>query len=149
MNKILNECGLPDNYNNVNHCFNDSTHHTCCLLGPEARKYADKSGNPIGTASEKAFYHKYGRHATENDMTPWCTCSGSQVCSYYAKKFNDGTRIKFINNPNKKNQIVNNINYNDCEKYIKNKLNIASHNTPGIKPGYENTKKCNYSFIDI
>mgnify|MGYP001796593804 CR=1 FL=1 len=30
-----------------------STHHTCCLLGPEARAYADASGNPIGTAAEK------------------------------------------------------------------------------------------------
>jgi len=26
----------------------DRTHHTCCLLGPEARRYADASGNPIG-----------------------------------------------------------------------------------------------------
>lgn len=26
---------------------------------------------------------------------------------------------------------------------------LISHYTPGIKLGYENTKKCNYSFIDI
>ena len=30
-------------------------HHTCCMLGPKARKYADNSGNPIGTAAKKAF----------------------------------------------------------------------------------------------
>lgn len=34
------------------------------------------------------------------DLTPWCTCFGSLVCSYYADKFkNDGTSIKFINEP--------------------------------------------------
>jgi len=26
------------------------------------------------------------------DLTPWCTCFGSLVCSYYAERFNDGTR---------------------------------------------------------
>ena len=102
-NKLLNECGLPTTYNNVSHCFNDSTHQTCCLLGPEARKYADNSGNPIGSAAKKAFYHKYGRHATDEDLTPWCTCFGSLVCSHYANMFNDGTKIKFINNPNIEN----------------------------------------------
>ena len=44
----LDACGMPRNYRPTSHCFNDATHHTCCLLGPEARKYADASGNPIG-----------------------------------------------------------------------------------------------------
>lgn len=44
----LDACGMPRNYRPTSHCFNDRTHHTCCLLGPEARKYADASGNPIG-----------------------------------------------------------------------------------------------------
>jgi hypothetical protein len=56
--KLLEKCGLP-NYNKTSHCFSDSTHHTCCMLGPEARKYADNSGNPIGIASEDAFYLRY------------------------------------------------------------------------------------------
>lgn len=144
-NKLLNECGLPTNYSNVNHCFNDSTHQTCCLLGPEARKYADKSGNPIGKAAEKAFHYNYGRYPTNNDLTPWCTCSGSLVCSYYANMFNDGTQIKFMNNPNSDNEVIYNVD-NECEEYVRNMFNVKSHHTPGIKPGYENEKKCKFNF---
>ena len=69
--QLLEKCGLP-NYNKTSHCFSDSTHHTCCMLGPEARKYADNSGNPIGIASEDAFYLRYGKKTDE--LTPWCTC---------------------------------------------------------------------------
>jgi len=43
----------------------------------QARKYADASGNPIGTAASQAFQAKYGRAPDENDLTPWCTCFGS------------------------------------------------------------------------
>jgi hypothetical protein len=50
-NKLLDTCKLPQNYDETSHCFNDSTHQTCCMLGPKARKYADSSGNPIGKAS--------------------------------------------------------------------------------------------------
>ena len=60
--KLLNECGLPQNYSATGHCFADSTHQTCCMLGPEARRYADDSGNPIGEASVLAFREKYGRY---------------------------------------------------------------------------------------
>jgi hypothetical protein len=69
--QLLEKCGLP-NYNKTSHCFSDSTHHTCCMLGPEARKYADNSGNPIGIASEDAFYLRYGKKPDE--LAPWCTC---------------------------------------------------------------------------
>ena len=69
--QLLEKCGLPK-YNKTSHCFSDSTHHTCCMLGPEARKYADNSGNPIGIASEDAFYLRYGKKPDE--LTPWCTC---------------------------------------------------------------------------
>jgi hypothetical protein len=62
--QLLEKCGLP-NYNKTSHCFSDSTHHTCCMLGPEARKYADNSGNPIGIASENAFYLRYGKKPNE------------------------------------------------------------------------------------
>ena len=64
-------------------------------------------------------------------LTPWCTCTGSEVCSYYADEFNDGTHIKFINNPN-----TNEVTYNPKSKNegkYKNKFNIYSHRTPGIK----------------
>ena len=75
-------------------------------------------------------------------------CSGSLVCSHYANMFNDGTKIKFINNPNVDNEVIYNINSKECEEHIRNKLNINKHSTPGIKPGYENEKKCNFSIYE-
>lgn len=116
--QLLEKCGLP-NYNKTSHCFSDSTHHTCCMLGPEARKYADNSGNPIGIASEDAFYLRYGKKS--DDLAPWCTCTGSKVCSYYSNKFKDGTHIKFIGDLSTKNE----------EEGIV-KLRISKHTTPGI-----------------
>ena len=116
--QLLEKCGLP-NYNKTSHCFSDSTHHTCCMLGPEARKYADNSGNPIGIASEDAFYLRYGKKPDE--LAPWCTCTGSKVCSYYSNKFKDGTHIKFIGDLSTKNE----------EQGIV-KLRISKHTTPGI-----------------
>ena len=133
----MEKCGLPETYE-TSHCFNDSTHHTCCMLGPEARKYADESDNPIGSASLKAFRKKFNRNPNQNEKTGWCTCFGSEVCSFYANKFNDGTHIKFINNPYK-NNIVKNVSPK-CEGYFRNKFNVESHGTPGVK----NKKLTNY-----
>ncbi len=115
------KCGLPSN-NKTSHCFSDETHHTCCMLGPEARKYADNSGNPIGITSENAFYYRYGRKVGEKELTPWCTCTGSKVCSYYSNKFKDGTHIKFISNLDTKNE----------DEAIK-KMGLKTHTTPGIR----------------
>jgi hypothetical protein len=120
---LLDKCGLPlRDY--TSHCFNDNTHQTCCILGPEARKYANSSGNPIGVVAEKANPDK--------NLTPWCTCAGSQVCSFYANKFKDGTHIKFLNDSinNKIYDFEKNKNFN--EKDISNKIGIISHKTPGI-----------------
>jgi hypothetical protein len=50
--RSLSKCGLPD-IAETQHCFADTTHHTCCMLGSKARAYADASGNPIGSLSEK------------------------------------------------------------------------------------------------
>ncbi len=113
---LLKKCGLPD-IPETSHCFNDTTHHTCCLLGSEAREYADNSGNPIGTTSVNVL----GRKPKDNELVPWCTCTGSKVCSFYKNKFNDRTNIKFIGNTNTENE----------DEAIK-KLNIIRHNTPGI-----------------
>lgn len=120
--KLENQCGFY-NYS-PNHCFKDSTHQTCCLLGKNAREYADKSGNPIGKEAENTFYKNYNFKPDDNTLTPWCTCIGSEVCSYYSKKFGekDGTHIKFINDS--KNNIVFDRNES---KYLRYK-----HNTPGI-----------------
>jgi len=115
--QLLEKCGLPD-IPETSHCFSDSTHHTCCMLGSQARVYADNSGNPIGTASINAF----GRKPKDGELTPWCTCTGSKVCSYYKNRFNDGTNIKFIGNTN----IIN-------EDDGINMLKISRHKTPGIE----------------
>jgi len=114
--QLLEKCGLPD-IPETSHCFNDTTHHTCCLLGSEAREYADNSGNPIGTTSINVL----GRTPKDNELVPWCTCTGSKVCSFYKNKFNDGTNIKFIGNTNTEN-----------EDEAINELKITRHNTPGI-----------------
>ena len=122
-NELMQLCGLPIS-DETSHCFNDNTHQTCCVLGPDARKYANNSGNPIGTVAEKVNPGK--------QLTPWCTCAGSQVCSYYSKKFNDGTHIKFMNDA--KNEVVydfeKNRTYN--EKNISERIGITPHNTPGV-----------------
>jgi hypothetical protein len=117
-------CGLPKT-DHTSHCFSDSTHRTCCLLGKQARDYADNSGNPIGKASERAFYLKNGFYPDANTLTPWCTCMGSKVCSFYQKKFGnkDGTHIKFLYDKN--NKIVFS---NGEDEYT-----IYKHKTPGIK----------------
>lgn len=129
---LMKKCGLPNTYE-TSHCFADSTHQTCCMLGPQARKYANKSGNPIDKPSIRAFTKFNGNPPRPNDLTPWCTCFGSKVCSYYANKFNDGTHIKFLNNNKHKNQILTNIPKKAaCEEYARQALNINSHNTPGI-----------------
>lgn len=120
---IMKICGLPIT-NETSHCFNDDTHQTCCVLGPEARLYADNSGNPIGKISKTLNPNKR--------LTPWCTCAGSQVCSYYSNKFKDGTHVKFVND--RKNRNIYNFDKNSFynEKDIVNKIGIKSHNTPGI-----------------
>lgn len=115
--QLIEECGLPD-IAETSHCFSDSTHHTCCLLGSKARMYADNSGNPIGTASINAL----GRKPKDGELVPWCTCTGSKVCSYYKNRFNDGTNIKFIGNTNTINE----------DEGI-SKLNIIRHKTPGVE----------------
>jgi len=118
--KLLRMCNLPNVYE-TSHCFNDNTHHTCCILGPKARKYADSSGNPIGRASEKAFKQNYNRKVKNNEKTNWCTCTGSKVCTYYANRFNDGTRIQFIGDTDTLDEDIG----------IR-KLNVVRHKTPGI-----------------
>jgi len=117
--ELLEKCGLPD-IPETSHCFSDNTHHTCCVLGKEARKYADNSGNPIGLASENAYRKKYGKEPEE--YTTWCTCTGSKVCSYYKDKFKDGTLIKFINGDE---------GYNE-ENSIEI-LKMLRHKTPGVE----------------
>ena len=144
--KLLEKCGLPDNYS-TSHCFNDSTHHTCCKLGKKARYYADKTGNPIGTASIAAFKEKFGRDPTSKEKTGWCTCFGSKVCSNYSEKFPGDTKIKFINKPQSKNEIRTSVP-KKCEEYFREKYSVQEHGTPGVyhkkKNGNNKNKKINF-----
>ena len=119
-------CGVF-NKHPTEHCFTDGTHQTCCMLGKEARMYADKTGNPIGKAAEQSFTNYFNKKPLKNDMTPWCTCIGSKVCSFYANKFNDGTHIKFINKKDKK-IIAYNFDSN-CEHNLQLKFGYGSHLT--------------------
>lgn len=135
---LLKKCELPD-VKQTSHCFNDATHHTCCLLGKHARNYADSTGNPIGKLSESVQVNK------KLKLVPWCTCSGSKVCSFYSKKFGklDGTRIKFIGRLKPKktkkttqkkqnNSNSNNSNNNWNEDNAINRLQLLQHKTPGV-----------------
>lgn len=126
---LLQLCGLTKSLK-TSHCFNDYTHQTCCLLGGKARKYADMTGNPIGKISSDIFKNYFNRKPRYNDLTPWCTCIGSKVCSFYADKFNDGTHIKFINKKNT-NFILRGFK-TKCEENIRHKLGYPAHKTPGI-----------------
>lgn len=121
--ELMKLCGLPE-LSETSHCFNDNTHQTCCILGPEARKYSELSGNPIGNLAEKMNPGK--------ELTPWCTCAGSQVCSYYQQKFNDGTHIKFVNDDSNKVVYDFESNKNLREKDIILKAGIRKHFTPGV-----------------
>tara|TARA_B110001469_G_C9647729_1_gene328448 strand:+ start:4804 stop:5553 length:750 start_codon:yes stop_codon:yes gene_type:complete len=137
--RLKEKCGLPTNYDRTNHCFNDNTHHTCCMIGSKTRTQADLTGNPIGKEAKKAYMVKH--NLTENSFNelekkgdlkiPWCTCFGSSVCSQYSKEYKD-TNIKFINNPNSTSDIVTNV-YNKCEGYFRDKFYVSKHLTPGVK----------------
>ena len=69
-----------------------------------------------------------------NTLTPWCTCSGSNVCAYYADKYKDGTHVAFVNNPNSINGIqIAEGAPSKCEPYFRDKFEVIPHGTPGVK----------------
>jgi len=133
---LLNKCGMPD-IPETQHCFNDATHHTCCELSEEARKYADETNNPIGKLAEDVFKklpknHPMKNYYKTNKRVPWCTCFGSKVCGAYGDKFNQQTKINFISSPNK-NKYARSIHGSQgCEEHVRNKFTVLSHKTPGI-----------------
>jgi len=85
----------------ISHCFQEhDTHNTCCMMDKETRDANDAAGNPIGQASLEAARQIAGKSAedmpdSDDLLTPWCTCFGSQVCSHYAKTTK--TKVKFVN----------------------------------------------------
>lgn len=135
--KLLDRCGLPD-VSETQHCFNDSTHNTCCEIGPESSNYADNSGNPIGKLADDVFQklpdnHPKKQYYLKNGRRPWCTCFGSKVCGIYSKKYPNDTQIRFINAPYD-DRLAEEINTHndDVEEEIRKKFNVMSHRTPGI-----------------
>ena len=138
VDKLLDMCQLPKNYEATSHCFNDDTHQTCCMLSPETRRKADATRNKIGQVSVDAYleYLKQNKKPipTKEELanldTPWCTCLGSQVCSNYKSNVNNNTNIKFVNNKQNKNIVKNPLA--KCEKYLADKFITRSHKTPDV-----------------
>lgn len=144
-------CGIPENDESTSHCFADGTHQTCCLLGPKAREYSMESGNEIGSLSVES-YKKFKKQNPnlrrgEKQTTPWCTCLGSGVCSDYARKFKDGTRVKLINNRFSPNKIALNPK-SRCELYYGDKFRTKRHLTPGVNT-ISNSKNCKFGEKDV
>lgn len=144
-------CGIPENDESTSHCFADGTHQTCCLLGPKAREYSMRSGNEIGNlsldASKKFKKQNPNLRRGEKQTTPWCTCLGSGVCSDYARKFKDGTRVKLINNRFSPNKIALNPK-SKCELYYGDKFRTKRHLTPGVNT-ISNSKNCELGEKDV
>lgn len=138
VDKLLDMCQLPKNYEATSHCFNDDTHQTCCMLSPETRRKADATRNKIGQVSVKAYleYLKQNKKPipTKEELanldTPWCTCLGSQVCSNYKSNFDSKTNIKFVNDKQTKNIVKNPLA--KCEKYLADEFLTVVHKTPGV-----------------
>ena len=141
----LEACGLPDpNYGPTRHCFVDSTHHTCCMLGPRARAYSDNSGNPIGTAASKALAARRGHPPAGDELAPWCTCFGSLVCSYYAELFDDGTHVAFVHEPNS-DPVAGALDVpksRECEDKVRQYFAVEAHGTPGVAAHASGSQKC-------
>ena len=143
---LLYKCGMPD-ITETKHCFNDETHHTCCELSQESRKYADNSDNPIGKLSEEVFNqlpneHPKKKYYLNNNKRPWCTCFGSKVCGFYADKSNQKTKIDFISSPNNQTYANNIYGSPGCEEFVRNKFDVDSHGTPGINSINSNNLTC-------
>ena len=132
--KMIQLCFNPnknekEEHQAINHCFSDGTHQTCCMLGP------------IGNISEDIKKYYDGKKDLSKDNTPWCTCIGSEVCSYYANRFKDGTHIKFINDQNDDSLYyeTSQTKKPQCEQKIKTKIGYRDHLTPGIEEKPQNT----------
>lgn len=124
----------------TSHCFVDSTHHTCCKLGPKSRKYSNQSGNPIGYAAEQAAFYLENPLDLNDSKRSWCTCFGSKVCSDYANRFGkDDTFISFIYRPKTyPPQVVVDVPaIPACEETVRKLIAVASHGTPGVNVSFD------------
>ena len=153
--KLKNMCGLPD-APETNHCFNDDTHHTCCMLGPNTQREVSGTTNDIAKAARKAYMKKHKLTVAQLDAKirdekislPWCTCTGSSVCSQYDRSYGD-SKIKFINNPKSQiGEVMEDVGTH-CEKYVKELYDIRTHGTPSVKPDYSkpDVQKCKQTLL--
>lgn len=114
------------NKSKLGHSFGvDATHNMCCRLGPDAREYADDSGNPIGKASRNVN--------PDGVYTHWSTCMGSNVCGAYAETLQDGTTPLFATDPHLTKLAVGIAPTSHCEALARHELNTGPHSTPGIE----------------
>eukprot|EP00434_Breviolum_minutum_P041299 symbB.v1.2.036740.t1/scaffold5254.1/size31731/2 len=82
-------------------------------------------------------------------LTPWCTCFGSQVCSHYAKTTN--TKVKFVNDcgcasgtPGK-GFCMSNVPASDisgCEGWAREQMQMPGHATPGVAQPKDGDNSC-------
>ena len=119
--------GESYNHPSIQHSFGiDNTHNLCCSLAMPSKIYADASGNPIGSASTAIDLDGDLSNST------WSTCMGSNVCSFYAQRHNDGTDALFATSPDLTKlatYIPEDVN---CEAYAARQLSMSAHGTPGI-----------------
>lgn len=128
----------------ISHCFMEhDTHNTCCMMDKKTRDENDAKGNPIGAASLAAFRAINGDIEDSEDLlTPWCTCFGSQVCSNYASKPGYKTGIKFVNDCGCAGgtpglgycmATISKDNIYSCEAWAREQYKMPSHATPGVE----------------
>jgi len=139
----------------ISHCFQEhDTHNTCCMMDKETRDANDAAGNPIGQASLEAARQIAGKSAedmpdSDDLLTPWCTCFGSQVCSHYAKTTK--TKVKFVNDcgcasgtPGK-GFCMADIAASDisgCEGWAREQMQMPGHATPGVAQPKDSGNSC-------
>lgn len=139
----------------ISHCFMEhDTHNTCCMMDKKTRDANDAAGNPIGKASLEAYRAIQGDANiadTDELLTPWCTCFGSQVCSHYAAKPDTKTKIKFVHDcgcsggtPGKGFCFANVAKESiyGCESWARASFNMPAHATPGVEMPKMKNAKC-------
>ena len=140
--KLQDMCGLPDSPE-TSHCFVDDTHHSCCMLGPNTQRGVSGTTNDVAKTAREAYMKKHNLNQAqleakiknEKISLPWCTCTGSTVCSQYDRAYGD-SKIKFINNPKSQSgEVMEDVGTN-CEKHVKELYDIRTHLTPSVKPDF-------------
>lgn len=67
----LDACGLPTDYRQTSHCFADSTHHTCCMLGPEGVVEATAHPSPSTRHNTQTTGKTFERSRDPASVSPY------------------------------------------------------------------------------